>query len=124
MKRKPKREQLLIAPLWNPIKGYEEGWGLFHTEGKLQIQRLDDPPEARPMACKCVPDPTTLSEPHRRRLACDPCRREGFLMVPPTKSPFKNDDEAVLFVFKKAQQTFDKYHRLALSLALNTDHKT
>lgn len=96
---------------FNNVQAYSEGWGLFTLDGgTLAIQRLDDPPNARPLKCEC-------DNTHEAAgTCCRACWRAGYRHVAPSGPVFDCDSEALDRVMGKASEG-SRYHRKAIALA-------
>ena len=88
-------------------RAFDEGWGLFDTGEGIALQRLDDPPNARPLKCDC-------DNTHEANgTCCRACWAEGHRKVAPAEPVFDSDDEAEAFVRAEAAKG-SEFHQAAL----------
>ena len=97
------------------VRAFSEGWGLFETDRGVEILRLDDPPNSRPLNCTC-------SDSHRHaQSCCKACRSAGYTQIAPDDPVFPGDEEAVAFVKTEAAKG-SAFHQDAISRAhINED---
>lgn len=92
----------------NDVRAKSEGWALFETDRGVEILTLDDPPNSRPLNCKC-----DIAHEHAGT-CCQACRAEGYQQIAPDKPVFACDGDALAFVRARAAEG-SAFHQDALN---------